>query len=85
MKGDLEEEEQEDEEVLEIKPVELPSNSWDIYNVEQLKLYFKGPNHQFSLIMFFIRRSTTLKAYLTFLSFLGKKNVVINFASIRRI
>merc|ERR1712131_567095 len=41
LKGDLEEEEQEDEEVLEIKPVELPSNSWDIYNGEQLKLYFK--------------------------------------------
>ena len=37
-----EEEEDEDEEEEEIKPVELPSNSWDIYNVEQLKLYFKG-------------------------------------------
>ena len=85
MKGDLEEEEQEDEEVLEIKPVELPSNSWDIYNVEQLKLYFKGPNPHFSLIMFFKRPSTTLKAYLTFLSIPGKKNAVINFALIRRI
>ena len=45
MKGDLEEENDDDEEPEEIKPVELPSNSWDIYNVEQLKLYFKGPNH----------------------------------------
>ena len=45
LKADLEEEEDEDEEIEEIKPVELPSNSWDIYNVEQLKLYFKGPNH----------------------------------------
>ena len=41
----MEEEEDEDEEIEEIKPVELPSNSWDIYNVEQLKLYFKGANH----------------------------------------
>ena len=47
LKADLEEEEDEDEEIEEIKPVELPSNSWDIYNVEQLKLYFKGPNHDF--------------------------------------
>ena len=45
MKADLEEEEDANEELEEIKPVELPSNSWDIYNVEQLKLYFKGPNH----------------------------------------
>ena len=49
LKGDLEEENDDDEEPEEIKPVELPSNSWDIYNVEQLKLYFKGPNHQFPL------------------------------------
>lgn len=42
LKADFEEEaDEEDEEVEEITPVELPSNSWDIYNVEQLKLYIK--------------------------------------------
>ena len=99
MKADLEEEEDENEELEEIKPVELPSNSWDIYNVEQLKLYFKGPNH--NIQVFFqicplsqsnLRKSSAANERASIISnpkvvlvIREKKNVAINFVSIRKI
>ena len=91
LKADLEEEEDEDEEIEEIKPVELPSNSWDIYNVEQLKLYFKGPNHDFQEFLRICPLGQSNRGIIqrdpfdTLFVIREKKNVEISSVSIKKI